>query len=293
MNSWREIERLDLPKGVEFSPGSAPILQWIKIDLLVVDDSYQRPLERGNRTAIRKIAANFSWAMFSPVFVAPVEGGKYAIIDGQHRTHAAAACGIDQVPCQIVPMTLREQASAFAAVNGNVTRVTPWQIYKAALAAGEGWATNARDIAAAGGCILMTGNRSTKQKKPGEIYGIRMFCDVIAHHERGHIVEALRLLMRTEGFNDTQDFWNTGFFRPVVEALCARPDVFTIKDFEEGFAEMDLWTFEAEIAAANRERQREGHPSLAVFEQLFMRVLEWLEENYPEQRALPKPGEAA
>ena len=96
-------------------PGAAPILQWIDIADLVVDDTYQRDLGRGNWKAIRRIAVAFKWSRFSPVFVSPVEGGRYAVIDGQHRAHAAAICGFPQVPCQIVPMTLEEQAASFAA----------------------------------------------------------------------------------------------------------------------------------------------------------------------------------
>lgn len=124
----------------DVDPGAAPMLQWLPISSLVVDDGYQRDLKAGNWKAIRRIAAAFSWSRFSPVFVAPVEGGLYAIIDGQHRTHAAALVGIDTVPCQIVQMDPREQAASFAAINGLVTKVTIWNIYKAALAAGEAWA---------------------------------------------------------------------------------------------------------------------------------------------------------
>lgn len=290
MTDWRPIKKIEGLTKVDLEPGSAPILQWIEIDLLVVDHSYQRPLERGNWRAIRRIAAGFRWSMFSPVFVAPIEGGRFAIIDGQHRTHAAAACGFDQLPCQVVPMTRKEQAAAFAAVNGAVTKVTAWQIFKAALAAGEEWAVTARDIAEEGGCRLMTGNRTTEQKKPGEIYGIRMFRDVVERHERRDIVTALRVLMRTEGYCDTQDFWNAGFLRPVLEALCKRPAAMVREGFTNKFAEMDLWAFEQEIAAANRERQRQGLGSMPVFEQLYLRALEWIDEHFPEPKALPKPG---
>lgn len=293
MGRYRAIKRRDdIVKG-EVQPGTAPILQWIDIDLLLIDDSYQRPLEKGNWSSIRKIAANFDWSKFSTVFVSPVEGGKFVIIDGQHRTHAAAACGFDQVPCQIVPMSHAEQASSFAAVNGNVTKVTAWQIFKAALAAGEEWAVTARDIAEEGGCTLMTGNRPTDQKKPGQIFGIRMFRDIVEHHKRRDIVTALQVLMRTEGFCDTQDFWNASFLRPVLEALCHRPEVMAAEGFETRLAEMDLWTFEQEVAATNRERQRNGYGSLPIGDQLYMKVLGWLEENFPEPKALPKPGRAA
>src|SRR5690606_16959607 len=73
---------------------------------------------------------------FAPVLCAPIEGGLYSIIDGQHRVHAAAMCGVEAVPCQIVQIDKQEQAASFAAVNGNVTKITAFNLLKAALAAG-------------------------------------------------------------------------------------------------------------------------------------------------------------
>lgn len=79
----------------------APQLLWLRIEDLVVDSRYQRPLNTGNWAAIRRIAKDFRWSRFSPVLVAPVEGGRYAVIDGQHRAHAAALCGIESIPAMV------------------------------------------------------------------------------------------------------------------------------------------------------------------------------------------------
>ncbi|MBI1620099.1 ParB N-terminal domain-containing protein [Aquamicrobium zhengzhouense] len=136
----RSIDVTKLKRPANVDSGPAPMLQWIRIEQLVVDDSYQRDLKAGNWKTIQRIAEAFRWSRFSPVFVAPVEGGRFAIIDGQHRTHAAAICGFAEVPCQVVQMSLEEQAASFAAVNGLVTKVTLQQIFKAALTAGETWA---------------------------------------------------------------------------------------------------------------------------------------------------------
>ena len=51
------------------SPGPAPMLQWVRVDQLVIDDAYQRPLGRANWTAIQKIAANFAWSRFHPLLI--------------------------------------------------------------------------------------------------------------------------------------------------------------------------------------------------------------------------------
>jgi hypothetical protein len=146
--------------GTGVEAGAAPILGWLKIAELVIDDDYQRDLKPDNWRRIRKIADRFRWSRFSPVFVSPIEGGRYAIIDGQHRTHAAALCGFTEVPCQIVQMTREEQAASFAAVNGMVTKVTGYQILKAAIVAGEGWAIRAAKICERRRLRLMTYQRA-------------------------------------------------------------------------------------------------------------------------------------
>ena len=70
-----------------------PQLRWLPIDQLVVDSSYQRPIDDTGRAEIARMAQEFSWSCFSPVIVASVENGKFAIIDGQRRATAAAIEG--------------------------------------------------------------------------------------------------------------------------------------------------------------------------------------------------------
>src|SRR5271155_3794699 len=94
------IEGFEKPKSV--FAGAAPMLQWLKITDLVVDPAYQRPIIGKGRQNVDRIAREFSWSCFAPVVVSPVEGGKFAIIDGQHRTTSAAMLGFESVPCQIV-----------------------------------------------------------------------------------------------------------------------------------------------------------------------------------------------
>jgi hypothetical protein len=293
MQHFRPIAILTGITEDEVDPGPSPMLQWIEIENLVVDDAYQRPLERSNWTTIRKIAREFRWSKFSPVFVAPVDGGKFAIIDGQHRTHAAAACGFSQVPCQVVQMVQAEQAAAFAAVNGNVTKVTTFQVLKAALAAGESWATELDSAAESGGCKLMVYNKSADQKKAGEIFCIKAFRQVLARRGQDLIVSALRVLMNTEGMDETPELWGSFYLIPVLDSLCQRPKLFKRADLEEKLATLDLWQLEGEITAENRERQRQGVPTLSRGDQMEIRILEWLDDQFPEQAALAAPVRAA
>ncbi len=124
------------PEGCA-APGPAPMLQWLDIATLVVDDRYQRPIYGAGHKNVRAIAAAFQWSRFAPLIVAPVEGGRFAIIDGQHRATAALLCGMVQVPCQVITADAGDQAAAFRAINGQVTRIHSLAVQHAALMAGE------------------------------------------------------------------------------------------------------------------------------------------------------------
>jgi len=114
-------KRFNSPTSV-FAPGPAPFLDWIATERLVVDTEYQREIGRRGATNVAQIAEHFDWSKFAPVIVAPVEGGRFAIVDGQHRTTAAILREIKEVPCQVVQADRAQQAAAYAAVNGNVIK---------------------------------------------------------------------------------------------------------------------------------------------------------------------------
>lgn len=287
--AFRKIAFSKIDRPADLKAGSAPILQWIEVDKLVVDESYQRELKAQNWKAIRNIAANFHWSMFSPVFVAPVEGGAYAIIDGQHRTHAAAICGFEQVPCQIVQMTQTEQASAFAAVNGAVTAVTIWQLLKAALAAGEDWAVSASTIAQDGGCRLMTYSASSKAKKPGEIFGVKGFLSVVEARPREAIVTALKALNAAEGYRDMRDIWENSNFVPLVMGLSERPIAVARADFPEALSGLDYMELVERDHQWRRASMRAGGKPEPKSETVRMKVVEWIDKTFPARVALPPP----
>jgi hypothetical protein len=136
------IEGFEKPKSV--SAGAAPMLQGLKITDLVVDPAYQRPIIGKGRQNVDRIAREFSWSCFAPVVVSPVEGGKFAIIDGQHRTTSAAIVGYETVPCQIVIAAKEEQAAAFKAINGTTTPISIMALHAAALVACEPWPFRSR-----------------------------------------------------------------------------------------------------------------------------------------------------
>jgi hypothetical protein len=73
-------------------------------------------------------------------------GGKFAIIDGQHRTTAALLVGLETVPCQVVVAARHEQAAAFKAINGITTPISRMALHAAGLVAGEDGAKEIADV---------------------------------------------------------------------------------------------------------------------------------------------------
>ena len=192
--SYRAIDVSGFDRTIA-NPGQLPDLQWLRIADLVIDDSYQRPLLEGNRKAIQRIASEFQWARFSPVLVAPIEGGRYAIIDGQHRSHAAAVCGFEMVPAMILDVQPAAQAAAFVRINTSQIAIRSTALYKAALVAGERWAVNCAAAVSAAGCTLMTSNASTKNKKPGQVFAVVLVRELVNAGHAKAVTAGLQALM--------------------------------------------------------------------------------------------------
>lgn len=182
MTHFRTIDISNM-QPAELASQPSPQMLWVEIAQLVIDDQNQRPLSKNNLSAIKRIASDFRWSRFSPVIDAPIEGGRYAIIDGQHRAHAAALCGIKSIPAMVALVAPEEQAQAFIDINTRQIRVSGHQVYRAALTADEEWAVECGKAVSAAGCELMTSNRSTADKRPGEVSFVALIRKTI---EAGH-----------------------------------------------------------------------------------------------------------
>lgn len=218
----------------EGDPGPAPMLRWIAIAELVVDDSYQRPLAQSHirrgvrksslgRKNVRAIAERFSWTKFSPVIVAPVEGGKFAIIDGQHRTTAAALRGIESVPCQVVIAGLAEQAAAFASINGTVTRMHALAVHHAAIAAGDPEALKVRQVTDAAGVTVLRYPKPASAMAPGETLALVEISRCVARF--GGELAATALSCVTGGVNNKPGVLQAPLVRALCVLLADRPDL--------------------------------------------------------------------
>lgn len=284
----RPIEFSSIDRPAQVDPGVPPMLQWIKIADLVIDDQYQRELKPGNWKVIRRIAAGFKWSRFSPVFVAPVEGGKYAVIDGQHRTHAAAICGITEVPCQIVQMTRAEQAASFAAVNGLVTKVTPWQIYKAALTAESKWAVLCHKICADAGCTLMTRNSGTDDKKAGEVYALALVKTYADQGKGEQVTFAFAALRKSEAGAEPQ-MWTNEILKPLLAAVVDRPWLAKqAVDLAAFLDKVSLYEIVDKAAETVRMKRRQGAVGVSKYDFAAAALGEKLDRAFPQRMAMPR-----
>lgn len=263
------------------------MLQWLKISDLVVDETYQRDLKPGNWKAIRRIAERFKWSRFSPVFVAPIEGGKYAVIDGQHRAHAAALCGFVEVPCQVVQMTPEEQAASFAAVNGLVTQVTAWNILKAAVAAKEKWALECVQVCADADCKLMTRNGSTDAKLPGEIYAIGLIRKAVADGKGEAVTLALSGLRRSQFGKDSIAYTNE-VLRALFMAVTDRPWLTKANvDLAPFMDKFDIYAALDRAAEFVKVKRRAGATGISRYDLAAADIGEGLDKAFPQRVTLP------
>lgn len=260
----RALSTDNLAKPAKRDPGPEPVQEWLSVDKLVIDPEYQREVKADGRRAIEKIAASFEWTKFSPVVVSPVSLGRFAIIDGQHRATAAKLCGYDTVPCYVLQLDRAGQAASFAAINGSVTKITLWAIYKAALAAGEGWAVQAKAVAQEAGCRLMTSNKTASDKQGGEIYGISTMREMIARHGSAAVTTALKAYKQSI-YGDLPVAWSNITLFAWVQAVAQTPgaagtSVSRLASFHDTF---DMLEADDQVAAEARAARKAGERPLA------------------------------
>ncbi|MEP3667795.1 MAG: ParB N-terminal domain-containing protein [Roseibium sp.] len=249
-----------------------PELAWVEIDGLQVDDRYQRELGVKNWTRIRKIAQEFRWSRFSPILVAPIEGGGYAIVDGQHRAHAAKMRNIKKVPALIVEMDETEQARSFSWVNDQVTRISAFHIYKAALAAGDAWAVQSRDAVEAAGCKLMTCNKSTNQKKSGEIFTMALVRGMIEKKQAKVVTGGLAAL-RGYDTTDRVALYSGIILKPWLSALAEKPKFLSL-DLVAFLNEHDPYRILNRIDLMRKEEGLQGKTPAKLERDAFISLLD-------------------
>jgi hypothetical protein len=277
MTEYRAIDIAER-KVLKAAPGAKPKMAWIALDQLVIDGDFQRPLAPANWTAIGKIAAAFSWAHFTPVIVAPVGDGRFSVIDGQHRSHAARMCGIAEVPCMIVDLTVAQQAAAFTAINAQVTAVSGFHIFRAGLVAREPWAIACDQVCKDADAQLMTYHASTAAKKPGQIFCITL---IRRHVEAGRgamVTHGLKAIWACASAQDAR-IWSEIILGPWLMTLQEKPRA-QQRDLRPFLAQHDLLRIERKVKVMMTEDKYAGHSKRVLMQSVIGKLLSvWLQDG--------------
>lgn len=205
-------------------PGEPPALDWIDKDLIEVDPAYQRSLDDGR---VQRILDWFAWDSFGALVVAPHPfGGKYSVIDGQHRLAAAKLHPkVSTVPAVIINSTgTAKEAETFVVLNRERKNVTALELYWAQLAAGDADAETIKQVAERAGITILRTPPSNAHYRPSETVSIsairglvdrrgamrgREILEVLAGADlapiRGEFIRAAELLLTDDEFKDDID----------------------------------------------------------------------------------------
>lgn len=209
MTSLRPLAKPALELAEPKPAGRPPKLDFLPLAKLRIDDGYQRDIgPRGLRT-ISAIHNEFDWNRFAPLIVARIPGGDlHVIIDGQHRATAALLRGYELVPCAIVEASALEQASIFSSVNGTVTPITTYQLFKAARAAKVEWALGLDDACKAAGLTPLVYPKAKNLLKPFETMAIGTLRKYVLRFGAMQLGSALKRAALLPGA-DLPGFWNS------------------------------------------------------------------------------------
>lgn len=231
--------------------GKAGRYAMIPIDLLVIDDTYQRAISMASARNIRRICKAFDWAKFLPVIVTEA-GDKYCVVDGQHRTTAALTLGLKQVPCYVLACSASEAAAAFAAINGNVTPMQPIDIWFAELAAGEPSAAALQKVLAAAGVKV---TRKKEGLAKGETRSINVLRRALDFYGAALLTTVLQCIVETG--NGNAGMITGAVLHGIGHAIRNKPEMLTSPS--RLFAIFDGLNFAEMVQQAGIEKARTGN----------------------------------
>ena len=151
--------------------GAPPTIEWIAVDRLQVDETYQRSCANAaSEQLISRIALGWDWRLFQPLACARRPDGVIVVIDGQHRLLGARRRGdIPHLPCVVGQFAnIAEEATAFAAMNRQRKAMSKIDLYFAQAAAGEAPVVEALTVMALAG-VRLTRQNDPNRWKPGEV----------------------------------------------------------------------------------------------------------------------------
>jgi hypothetical protein len=143
-------------------------LEWIPVDQLAVDITYQRDTgSRKSLSLIKHLVNEFDWTRLQPLILAErSDGNGLYVVDGQHRLTAAIQCNILSLPCYIIKSNdISDEAQSFVGINKNRMNMTTIQIYHAEIAAGDELSLRVKKVCDSAAITVPRSNGNGRQSK--------------------------------------------------------------------------------------------------------------------------------
>lgn len=143
----------------DFNPaiGDPPAMEWVALDELYVDESYQRKIEaRSSQELIRNIAKDWDWRLCQPLSVGRRPDDTLAVMDGQHRlTAAKMRSDIPRLPCVIFDQpSVEDEAKTFVKLNKRRRSLNSVDVFRASIAAGSAESSEVMALIQKSGLVL-------------------------------------------------------------------------------------------------------------------------------------------
>jgi hypothetical protein len=173
------------------SLGKRPELRWVPPDSLLVDERYQRDLGKRSISLIRSLVENFAWRKMKPPIVVEA-GGELHCVDGQHTAIAAATLSVPEIPVFVVSGgTLQERADSFVAHNRDRIVMSPLDVYRAKIAAGDQVALDTAEVCQLAGIRLRQTNQFGRIQ-PGDTNSVGTVQRLVSRRGKEKAVRILR-----------------------------------------------------------------------------------------------------
>jgi ParB-like nuclease domain len=207
-------------------PGAKPELKWLNVEKLYVDSRYQRNTKsEASRKNLRFLAEEFKWSRFGTLIVCFVPAEKkYAVLDGQHRLHAAVALGFTEVPCSIAKdLDFETQAKSFVAINTKRVQLNSLAAFHAAVAAGDKTAAAIKEILDECKIDVPRNPVIGSETGPRQMQSPGSLAKMIGKYSRKHIVWALTII--PEAYGEKKGMMRAMLIKSLTEFAKQTPDV--------------------------------------------------------------------
>lgn len=214
----------DKPSAFDPPRGRQPSIEWVPIDEINVDPSYQRSIEtKTSRGLIASIAREWDWDVFDVLKVSRRPDDRLFVVDGQHRLAAARERGdIPQLPCVLKRCAgPEEEARLFTAANHNRKAMSTLDAFRAAVAGGEEQAVAVAAAIDAAGLTVAPHSNFTAWK-PGMVSNVAGIRAALRARSAAHVIRALRILLAAY---PSQVLRYAGTLFPGIEGLIGEREV--------------------------------------------------------------------